>query len=246
MDLLASDVGDHVGLSDSADTYPGSSTSSDQAHLFATLSLDALAGSDGPKTMRFMGSLQEQEILILVDTDSTHSFLSISVAARLQGVQPLSRPIRVQVANGAVLQCSHHLPNAIWSIDDHSFSADLRVLPLQHFDLILGMDWLESFSPMKIHWKSKWMAIPYDASSVTLQGLLPHVPTDTVVQLCSIAVATSDDHPLQPEVSSLLSEFASVFAPVSGLPPSRACDRSIPLVAGPNRFSFGHIITLRP
>ena len=37
MDLLSLDVGDHVGLSDSADTYPGSSTSSDQAHLFATL-----------------------------------------------------------------------------------------------------------------------------------------------------------------------------------------------------------------
>jgi len=76
------------------------------------------------------------------------------------------------------------------------------------------------------------MAIPYDTSCVTLQGLLPQVPTDIVVQLCSIAVATSDDHPLQPEVSSLLSEFASVFAPVVGLPPSRACDHSIPLVAG--------------
>ena len=86
MDLLSSDVGDHVGLSDSADTYPSSSTSSDQAHLFATLSLDALAGSDGPKTMRFMGSLQGQEILILVDSGSTHSFLSVSVADRLQGV----------------------------------------------------------------------------------------------------------------------------------------------------------------
>lgn len=112
MDLLSPDVGDHAELSDSADTCPGSSSSSDQAHLFATISLDALAGSDGPKTMRFLGSLQGQDILILVDSGSTHSFLSDSVAAHLQGVQPLPRPIRVQVANGAVLQCSHHLPNA--------------------------------------------------------------------------------------------------------------------------------------
>ena len=73
------------------------------------------------------------------------------------------------------------LAAAVWLIHDHSFSADLRVLPLQHFDLILGMDWLESFSPMKVHWKFKWMTIPYSSSSVTLQGILPLVPADTVV-----------------------------------------------------------------
>lgn len=45
--------------------------------------------------------------------------------------------------------------------------------PLGTFDLILGMDWLEAFSPMKIHWQEKWMSITYGASSVILQGLLP-------------------------------------------------------------------------
>ena len=37
---------------------------------------------------------------------------------------------------------------------------------------------------------------------------------------------------IQPEVPVVLSEFASVFAPVDGLPPQRACDHAIPLVAG--------------
>jgi len=97
--------------------------------------------------------------------------------------------ISVQVANGGILHCSTHIPAVVWSIQDYSFSSDLRVLPLKHFDLILGMDWLESFSPMKVHWKLKWMSIPYANSTVLLQGLMPHVPANTLVQIFSISVS---------------------------------------------------------
>ena len=133
------------------------------------------------------------------------------------------------------MHCSTHLPAAVWRIQDCSFTSDLRILPLQHFDLILGMDWLESFSPMKIHWKLKWMSIPYENSTVLLQGLLPHVPADTLVQICSITVSDQLAElasSIHPSVSAVLSEFAPVFAPVDGLPPERAFDHSIPLVAG--------------
>jgi hypothetical protein len=30
-------------------------------------------------------------------------------------------------------------------------------LPLSFYDIIVGMDWLERFSPMKVDWKLKWM-----------------------------------------------------------------------------------------
>ena len=127
------------------------------------------------------------------------------------------------------------LAQAVWLIHDHSFSANPRVLPLQHFDLILGMDWLESFSPMKVHWKFKWMSIPYEYASMTLQGLLAQILAYSVVQLCSISVHDQLDElstSLDPKVSALLTEFAVVFAPVEGLPPSRTCDHTIPLLAG--------------
>jgi hypothetical protein len=31
------------------------------------------------------------------------------------------------------------------------FEHDLRILPLDSYDLILGMDWLELYSPMEVH-----------------------------------------------------------------------------------------------
>ena len=37
---------------------------------------------------------------------------------------------------------------------------------------------------------------------------------------------------MHPAVSTLLDEYAHLFEPVSGLPPSRHCDHSIPLISG--------------
>ena len=79
------------------------------------------------------------------------------------------------------------------------------------------------------------MSIPYEYASVTLQGLLAQILAYSVVQLCSISVHDQLDElstSLDPKVSALLTEFAVVFAPVEGLPPSRACDHTIPLLSG--------------
>ena len=184
MDLLKVTPTDTELLPMGADSVSEHGGSVAEGQLFVALSEEALAGADGPRTMRFDGVIQDLPLLILVYSGSSHSFLSSHVAAKLQGVQRLSGSITVQVANGGIMHCSTHLPAAVWRIQDCSFTSDLRILPLQHFDLILGMDWLESFSPMKVHWKLKWMSIPYGSSTVLLQGLLPLVPTNTLVQIC--------------------------------------------------------------
>ena len=102
-------------------------------------SSEVFVGADGPRTMRFLDNIRKHQVLILVDSGSSHSFLSSHIADNLVGVQLLSSSVKVQVANGGIMQCSSHLPASAWTIQGHSFTTDLRVLPLQHFDLILGM-----------------------------------------------------------------------------------------------------------
>lgn len=78
------------------------------------------------------------------------------------------------------------------------------------------------------------MAIPYNDSIVVLHGELNGLPEGSVIQLCSVLGAPSDQisYSIPPEVRALLDEFAEVFDVPSGLPPPRACDHSIPLVEG--------------
>lgn len=72
-------------------------------HLFCTLSEAALSGAPAPKTMCLMGSIQGFPVNILVDSGSSHSFISSSIAERLQGVSNIPLPMSVKVANGESL-----------------------------------------------------------------------------------------------------------------------------------------------
>jgi hypothetical protein len=39
------------------------------------------------------------------------------------------------------------------------FFSGLKILPLSFYDVIVGMDWLESNSPMRVDWLNKWIEI---------------------------------------------------------------------------------------
>ncbi|XP_062230691.1 uncharacterized protein LOC133928395 [Phragmites australis] len=211
-----------------------------EEHIFMALSEAAFTGQETPRTMKFNGHIQKEPLLILIDSGSSHSFLSATVAAHLQGISALCPPIKVHVANGALLYCTSELVHAEWFINSYQFHSTLKNLPLPQYDLILGMDWLEAFSPMKVHWGHKWMSIPYNGHSVLLQGMVPTFPACSLISLCMITdQSTQSPAPAIPTcIQSLLQEFAAVFATPSELPPSRTCDHHIPLIPGARPFSI--------
>jgi hypothetical protein len=61
------------------------------------------------------------------------------------------------------------------------------VLSLQSFDMVLGMEWLEGHSPMKIHWAQKWLTIPYHNNHITLQGIQPGIIECNMVGLWQLS-----------------------------------------------------------
>jgi hypothetical protein len=133
----------------------------------------------------------------------------------------LNTPL-VQVADGSSVPCSQEIPIAVWSVQGYEFHSNLKVLPLGSYDVILGMDWLEAFSPMKVHWSQKWISIPNGPVQVLLQGHLPESDSGVVVQVFHIAsdAAALSQLTVHPSVQLILDEFASVFTEPTGLPPS--------------------------
>jgi hypothetical protein len=96
------------------------------------------------------------------------------------------------------------------------------------------MDWLELYGPMQIHWKAKWMSLPYNDTSIVLQGLAAPDSSDMVFQLFASDCSESSDSEstLPPDIAALLAEFPSVFSTPSSLPHAQVCDHVIPLVSG--------------
>jgi len=216
--------------------------SDQQDQLFMALSQAAVTGNDGPKTLRLKGSLQGHPVLILVDSRNSHTFVSQHLAfSHLSGIQSLQSSIQVKVANGHIISRDSWIAQAKWEVDEYFFSTGMRILPLHHFDVILGMDWLEAHSPMKVDWKSKWLAVPYKNSTAVLQGILPAVPEEVIVHLCSLpSLAATPAVSLSPEVEAIIQQFSLVFEPLSSLPPERSCDHAIPLVPG------AKVVSIRP
>lgn len=141
----------------------------------------------------------------------------------------------LRLANGSLMQCSAVIPSCEWSMGHCHFQLDLKVLPLLPYDLILGMDWLEFFSPMKFHCKQKWLSIPYRGTQALLQGLFPSDDAELVIQLLSLQDLTvvSTETEQQPlAISALLQKLDSLFHVPDTIPPPHSCDHQIPLVQG--------------
>jgi hypothetical protein len=132
---------------------PSGDTASELMHL----SEAAVAGSQGATTMRFQGRVHDHAILMLVDSGSSHTFISTELAARLKLPTCEISPLRVKVANGGMMQCTEELQNLVWSTQGTQFCTTFKLLPLGSYDVILGFDWLSHHSPMNIHWAEQTM-----------------------------------------------------------------------------------------
>jgi hypothetical protein len=87
----------------------------------------------------------------------------------------------VKIADGKILHCTHQFQQLEWSIQGCSFGIDAKILPLAHYDLIVGMDWLMQHSPMQVDWAHKWLVIPFEGQSKLLQGDLTSLPPGSVI-----------------------------------------------------------------
>jgi hypothetical protein len=230
---LVEEVWQSLQLSDEEDS-PNSPTA-EEANMIS-LSQAATVRADAPKTIRFLGHIGGMEILILLDSGSSVSFISRRVADHLPHCTPVSKPLLVQVANGGQLSCDRELLNTTWYLNEYEFSSTLRVLDLNHYDVILGMDWLSRYSPMFIHWSAKWLIIPYKGSSIKLWGMGAPDVQCAAIEVCAIETLPDKDQTLvqqlPQELQQLLGTYADLFEVPQGLPTQRECDHRIPLIDG--------------
>jgi hypothetical protein len=212
------------------------------------LSNEAVSSDCASNTLKFMGQIQGHTVVLLVDYGSSHSFINSCMSGVLAGVVQVPDPIRVKVANGQIVTCTSEIRQAAWYIQDNKFVANLKVIPLPYYDIILGIDWLQQHSPMNIVCLNKWVILQSNGNSIILHGLQPSVPAFSLIEVQLLADADSDSetigsqHPKQ--IAKLLLSFSGLFQEPTDLPPIRACDHTIPLIPGaepinirPYRFS---------
>lgn len=232
-----------------------------------SLSINAMAGSEGDDCLRLHALVGNQVMIILLGSGSSNCFLNAAMLDRIKCTVKEVPPMAVKVANGEYMYTNQSVPELSWWSHGVAFTTSMRVVDLGRYDAILGMDWLKQHSPMTTDWNKKFISFPYKGQHVTLHGVQPVSPTEIreipVEQLAkwkkgnevwALAVVHPDaqaDREVQsktpPEVQSLLTEFDQVFAEPTALPPPRQYDHAIalesdtaPFNTRPYRYSPAH------
>jgi len=119
-------------------------TAADDPHI----SLLAMAGVRTPETMQVRVQMGGTTLLALLDSGSTHNFVSEEAAARTS-LQLQSRgSMKVTVANGNRVPYPGAYRAVPFSINGDRFTTDFFALPLAGYDVVLGTDWLAALGPI--------------------------------------------------------------------------------------------------
>jgi hypothetical protein len=109
-----------------------------------TYTIHALAGYSNPQTMKVNGFLKHQQVTILIDIDSTNNFLDESIAQNFSIPTEDCEPFEVTMADGGTLTCKSKCSNVKLAVQDLVLRADLYLLPLCDYMVVLGIEWLRT------------------------------------------------------------------------------------------------------
>ena len=88
-------------------------------------------------------SLFDTDAHVLVDSEATHSFISREFIERVRiEMRPIECSMVVSLPTGDSLIANRVYRGSKLTIASHEFEADLIVLDIHDFDIILGIDWL--------------------------------------------------------------------------------------------------------
>lgn len=144
----------------------------DGTEQLAALSYQAVLGTESHRALRLLGWLGDKEVKLLIDSGSSSSFINQELIDGSYAVKLLPRRLHVKVADGGELLCTQEVPSCNWWSQGYHFCCDLEIISLGGYDIILGMDWLEFYSPMKVNWVKKFLQFEHQGSLIQLQGII--------------------------------------------------------------------------
>ncbi|XP_070018164.1 uncharacterized protein LOC142172733 [Nicotiana tabacum] len=165
-----------------------------------------------------------------------------------------AQPLRVVVANGQHMLSEEWCPKFKWTMQGEEFHFPMRVLHLGGYDMVLGMNWLDQFTPIILNTKPLSVTFLKEGRIITLKGntdsaevwsdveentakLLQQGSNCCLVKLYDLSQQTPEVDVPAP-VLELLQKDADIFEEPMALPPTKSCDHTITLMPDTHPFSL--------
>ena len=209
----------------------------------ADVSLDVITG---------MISVYDHDAYVLVDPGATHSFISAPFTKRHQiESQPIDGRMVVFVPNEETMISERIVPGSRLVIQNKDFPADLIVLDIHDFDIVLGMDWLSKHRATLDCYKKEVRLVHPEEPGVIFRGIRREIAPSLINAMtaskmlrkgCQGYLAFVVDRRQEGtrlEDILIVKEFPDVFPDdISGLPPDREVEFTIDLILGTELISI--------
>jgi hypothetical protein len=231
---------------------------SDPPKVEPVISLNALTSFSTPQTLKLIGYIKYQKVIILVDNDRTHNFIHHHIAQETHCYIHAVNNFQIMIANGGSMKCGGHCENVCLQIGDYHLKSHMFAIDMGGCDIVMGANWIRTLGPILMDFKDLTMQFDQEGHQYKFQGITVGSPEiisshrmekllkkghfGVISQLHAIQ-ATKTPSVLQ-DLQAILSKHQLVFSTPQGLPPSHGVhDHSIPLVPGslpPNIHLYRH------
>ncbi|MCO5605223.1 hypothetical protein L7F22_059403 [Adiantum nelumboides] len=117
---------------------------------------------------------------VFVDSGCSTNFVSTMLVSKLRlPTQQSVEAFQVELADGSYLQCNKKVQQLEFQIQDYKDQLGFSVMPLSHYDMILGQSWLYQYDPI-ISFRDHSIRLFHRNQEVELRGLFNTQPITMV------------------------------------------------------------------
>ncbi|KAL4326013.1 hypothetical protein GQ457_11G028360 [Hibiscus cannabinus] len=175
------------------------------------LSLHAMWGASSWETMKIQVKIGEISCVALLDSGSSHNFLSWAIVKKTGLRMRQREQFRVMVSDGNTSSTMGECTDVTWEIQGHVFTTDFLVLPLKHCEKVLGVQWFSKLGAINWNFSELSLEFQWEGAEVKLMG-------------------DEEKRATPKQLEILLNQYEDVFMEPKGLPPVRGHDHRIRLI----------------
>lgn len=113
------------------------------------LSQPSSGGFDGVRTMKLIGRISDYKVVTMIDSGTSHCFISEHVARKLNLLVDMGCRFTVTLGNGHKITTTGLCWGVSLYLYAHKFYVDCFVFPLGGVDVISGVSWLATLGTIK-------------------------------------------------------------------------------------------------
>jgi len=168
-----SDIASSVSDFDIEDKEENDAPITNSEEPMPKISLAAITRIAQPQTLKLKGYVKKENVTVLIDTGSTHNFIDINVAKRLNLFVYPTTNIKLMVADGKKIDGVVKCHKVKLQISDYNLESGFYTVPLGGVDIVLGIQWLQTLGTYSANHQKQFIKFKWEGRRYKLYGLQP-------------------------------------------------------------------------